>query len=140
MIFNNEQDLEDAFQDLAIYKFKTGYVNKPAHADKFFISRRASYMAKQQYKRALEAYKYFINFDNFYEMPVNTLENNMTVIYLTLNYVSRKEKEVILEFLKYGSLREVSNKLKKPYDTVKAQYRTAVIKLRKFTKGELEHE
>lgn len=124
----NKQDIEDFKQDfeLSILEKKLQFTNIPVVKD-FYVRKKQEYskQTKARHKRLLNDFKHFQQLE-YVEDDGEKLFQVLT----NINFLKPAQYATILEFLKQGSLIKTSRVLGQNFNTTKATYSQAIVRLR----------
>lgn len=123
----NTQDLEDFEQDFALCMDVNGYsAAQAASKRKLFLQQRRSALAKKAAP--------LVSYDdaNLYVSETDYDSETIFNVLLKSDLLKNKQRSVILAFIRHGDLTKVAAELGQNYNTTKANFRAAVLNLRRM--------
>lgn len=130
----NKQDEEDFFQDFALCMHKGKYTPTEIKSYRGFYARSrelALNIKQNRRQRLLKEYANFLTLSDF-----GTFNEQLYFAVLEkFNFLTKKQKVVLQEYLKCGNLIDTAKNLNASYNTTKAHFFTGVKALRELTKG-----
>lgn len=123
----NTQDLEDFNQDFALCMHTSKYsAGRAASKRKLFLKQRRSALAKNAAQ--------LVSYDDSKLYVGETDYDSETIfnVLLKSDLLKNKQRSVILAFIRHGDLTKVAAELGQNYNTTKANFRAAVLNLRRM--------